>query len=44
MRRSLCSWVAAPCLNPNGGTVWPKKTSACYNPYIMLSSGCGEEH
>jgi hypothetical protein len=43
MNRSSCSWVAAPSLNPSGGMVWPKRTSAGYNPYVMSSSDCCEE-
>jgi hypothetical protein len=37
-----CS-VAALSLNPNGGTVWPRRTSVGYNPCVMLSSGYGVE-
>jgi hypothetical protein len=37
--RSLCSWVAALFLNPNGGTVWLSNTSAGYNPCAMSSGG-----
>jgi hypothetical protein len=40
---SLGSRVATPSLNPNGGTVWPRKTFVGYNPCVMLSSGCCEE-
>jgi hypothetical protein len=35
--------VVAPSINPNGGTVWPRRTFAGYNPYLMSSSGCCEE-
>jgi hypothetical protein len=41
-RRSPCSWVAAPSLNPNGGMGWPRKTSASYNPCVMSSNSCYE--
>jgi hypothetical protein len=40
--RSLCSWVAALSLNPNGSMVWPRNTSTGYNPYMMSSSSCYE--
>jgi hypothetical protein len=32
-----------PFVNPNGGTVWPRRTSAYYNPYVMSSIGCCKE-
>jgi hypothetical protein len=43
MHRSLCSWVVTLSLNPNGGTVWPRKTSVGYEPYMRSSSSFYEE-
>jgi hypothetical protein len=42
MRRSLCSWVAAPFLNPNGVAVWLNNTSIGCNPCVMSLGSCYE--
>jgi hypothetical protein len=34
-----CSWLATPSLNPNGGMVWPRKTSTGYKPCVRSFSG-----
>jgi hypothetical protein len=42
-RRSLCSRVATPFPNPNGGMALPRGTSTGCNPCVRLYSSCCEE-